>query len=140
MFEEVMLNEIAERCDHIHARVGNEEAPQVPDIRDDKYQSSAKQVHFAFWEQIWRSRLEEAKELQMMNQWVNQGKDFFTKTRRDNKTKNDKENEELTIRMTSEYGPVPYTPTIPFTNEPLTDILEVTEAAKDEIKIKFELL
>ncbi len=43
----------AERCSHLHARVGYEEGPQVPDPRAPEYAPHVA-AHERWWDQIWR--------------------------------------------------------------------------------------
>ena len=53
-----ILQETANRCIHIHGRVGYEEGPQVPDPRAYEYQKH-KEAHEGWWEQIWKSQIEQ---------------------------------------------------------------------------------
>jgi len=47
---------VVERTDHIHARVGHAEGPQVPDPRMPEWQD-ALQTHLNWWDQVvWRKR------------------------------------------------------------------------------------
>lgn len=52
-----LLAEFGARCHHIHARVGYDQGPQVPDPRAPEY-ATAVSRHRAWWTAIWRSRLE----------------------------------------------------------------------------------
>ncbi len=45
----------ADRCHHLHARVGYEEGPQVPDPSAPEYASHL-EAHEAWWSQIWKSQ------------------------------------------------------------------------------------
>lgn len=45
----------AEQCCHIHARVGYEEGPQVPDPRAPEWEAHLK-AHEAWWKQVWRAQ------------------------------------------------------------------------------------
>lgn len=47
-----IVRRCAERCIHIHARVGYEEGPQVPDPRAPEYQRHL-EAHEAWWRLIW---------------------------------------------------------------------------------------
>jgi sugar phosphate isomerase/epimerase len=51
--ETEILAQCAERTIHIHARVGYEEGPQVPDPRAPEYQRHL-DTHEAWWDQIWQ--------------------------------------------------------------------------------------
>ncbi|MFC4213575.1 sugar phosphate isomerase/epimerase [Pedobacter petrophilus] len=46
----------AERCIHIHARVGYEQGPQVPDPRAPEYQQHV-EAHEKWWDMIWQKQL-----------------------------------------------------------------------------------
>lgn len=48
----VLLNKFAERCDHLHARVGYEQGPQVPDPRAPEY-AEALTSHLNWWQTVW---------------------------------------------------------------------------------------
>lgn len=50
-----ILNLCADHCRHIHARVGYEEGPQVPDPRAPEWRGHL-ETHEAWWEKIWRSQ------------------------------------------------------------------------------------
>jgi hypothetical protein len=47
-----IIRQCAEQCIHIHARVGYEEGPQVPDPRAPEYQSHVA-AHERWWDMIW---------------------------------------------------------------------------------------
>lgn len=51
-----ILKLCAERCLHLHARVGYPEGPQVPDPSAPEYQNML-DIHEKWWETIWRSQL-----------------------------------------------------------------------------------
>jgi hypothetical protein len=54
--EETEIRELcAERCLHIHARVGYEEGPQVPDPRAPEYQEHLA-AHERWWDEIWAAQ------------------------------------------------------------------------------------
>lgn len=53
--EQDTLDQLAPRVKHIHARVGYDQGPQVPDPRAERYQS-ALQSHQRWWHQVWRSQ------------------------------------------------------------------------------------
>lgn len=50
-----IIQQIANYAHHIHARVGYDQGPQVPDPAAPEYQS-ALQAHQGWWEIIWRSQ------------------------------------------------------------------------------------
>ena len=88
------------RTEHIHARVGFEEGPQISDPR-------AKE-----WDVY----------LKTFTNWWQRIADRFKKENR----------EYLTI--TPEFGPVPYTWTVPHTNKPVADFFEMNCWMKDYLK------
>jgi hypothetical protein len=53
--EKAILQASAERCLHVHARVGYEEGPQVPDPRALEYAEHLK-AHEGWWDQVWASQ------------------------------------------------------------------------------------
>lgn len=81
---EPLLKTILPRVDHIHARVGYSEGPQVNDPSAPEWANELK-VHLDIWEAIIQNHPE----------------DTFT--------------------ITTEFGPPPYLPTVPFTNVPISD-------------------
>jgi sugar phosphate isomerase/epimerase len=58
-----VLDACAERCIHIHARVGYQEGPQVPDPAAPEYRSELL-AHERWWDQIWASQ--ETREMQVV--------------------------------------------------------------------------
>jgi len=50
-----ILNLSARHCIHLHARVGYEQGPQVPDPRAPEYQRHLK-AHETWWRKIWRAQ------------------------------------------------------------------------------------
>ena len=53
--DEAILALCAERCLHIHARVGHEQGPQVSDPRDPMWQPQV-EAHERWWMQIWQAQ------------------------------------------------------------------------------------
>ncbi|MFW2372276.1 MAG: sugar phosphate isomerase/epimerase family protein [Gammaproteobacteria bacterium] len=51
-----IIHSIADKVHHIHARVGYEQGPQVPDPRAPEYEYALRS-HQAWWEIIWQSHL-----------------------------------------------------------------------------------
>lgn len=97
------VNLAISRADHIHARVGFPEGPQVPDPRVPEWKE-ALDIHLAWWKRV----VERAKK---------EGRSFFT--------------------ITSEFGPYPYMPIIPYTRQPIADQWEVNVYMKDYLKSVF---
>lgn len=52
-----VLRQCAARCLHLHARVGYEQGPQVPDPRAPEYQRHL-EAHEAWWRMIWKAQAE----------------------------------------------------------------------------------
>lgn len=84
------------RVDHVHARVGHQEGPQVNDPRAPEWKD-AMEAHFAWWDKI----------VEMKKQ---QGD---------------------TLTMLTEFGPPTYMPTLPYTQEPLSDQWAINVYMKD---------
>ncbi len=78
------------RTDHIHARVGQPQAPQVGDPRAPE-SAAALNAHLAWWDRIVALKKTAGAPLTML----------------------------------SEFGPPPYTPTLPHTREPVSDAWEI---------------
>ena len=97
------LEEAIARTRHIHARVGFEEGPQVPDPRAPEWKVAVD--HFLGW-------------------W-----DRMVEGRRN-------ANASL-LTFTTEFGPPPYLPTIPFTNRPVADQFEINSYMKDLLRARY---
>ena len=74
------------RSDHIHARVGQPQAPQVGDPRAPEW-AQALNAHLAWWDRIAALKQQAG----------------------------------LPLTMLTEFGPVPYTPGLPYTRQPVAD-------------------
>lgn len=79
------------RADHIHARVGFPEGPQVSDPRVPEWEE-ALHTHLGWWREV-------------VNQKRDEGAAFFT--------------------IAPEFGPFPYMPVLPFTQQPVTNQWDV---------------
>ncbi len=55
-----ILKLCAERCLHVHARVGYEQGPQVPDPRAAEYQAHVA-AHERWWDMIWEAQQQSGK-------------------------------------------------------------------------------
>jgi sugar phosphate isomerase/epimerase len=84
------------RAEHIHARVGHEQGPQIPDPRAPEWETHVK-TFTSWWQRI---------------------ADTFRKNGR----------EYLTI--TPEFGPIPYTWMLPFSQQPVSDFFELNSVMK----------
>ena len=74
------------RSDHIHARVGQPQAPQVSDPRAPEWEK-ALNAHLGWWDRIVELKKQAGVRLTML----------------------------------TEFGPVPYTPALPYTRQPVSD-------------------
>ena len=102
--EKEVLRRVANNVDHIHARVGTTQSPQIVDIRDNRSTSNITSIH-AFTD-YW---------IMIRNVMIAKG--------------------EMEMSVTPEYGPLPYTPCHPFTDDqPLSDVWDVTEAAAVHVR------
>ena len=74
------------RAEHIHARIGHPEGPQVNDPRASEWDAIVK-MHIEWWDTIVKRKRAEGKP----------------------------------ITILTEFGPPPYLPTIPYTNQPIAN-------------------
>ncbi|MFZ6848602.1 sugar phosphate isomerase/epimerase family protein [Undibacterium sp. RuRC25W] len=88
------LAQVFPHVQHIHARVGNSQGPQVNDFRAPEH-ANALQQHLAWWDAIIELR---------RHAGVQQ------------------------ITITPEFGPAPYTQTLPYTNQVVSDAWELNVA------------
>ena len=95
-----LLQQIIPRVDHIHARVGFAEGPQVNNPASPEWKS-ALTTHLDIWEHTIR----------------NSGQEVYT--------------------ITTEFGPPPYLPTVPFSNVPIADQWEANVFIMRAIKARF---
>ncbi|GAA4319967.1 sugar phosphate isomerase/epimerase family protein [Compostibacter hankyongensis] len=101
-FQEI-LSEAIDRSVHIHARVGYQEGPQVPDPRAPEWKHAVD--HFvAWWDRIVALNAERKRDI---------------------------------LPVTTEFGPKPYMPAIPFTGEPVADLFEVNCYMKDMLNERY---
>lgn len=100
------LEQVIRRARHIHARVGFEEGPQIPDPRAPEWAHAI--AHFTgWWDRMVASRFESgAKQL----------------------------------TFTTEFGPPPYLPTIPFENRPVADQFAINCYMKDLLRERYAYL
>lgn len=103
-FEDIM-NEAILRTRHVHARVGYQQGPQVPDPRAPEWHT-ALQRFLHWWDRIVE---------------VNAG--IGTKR----------------LTFTTEFGPVPYMPLVPFTGQPIADQFEINCFMKDLLKDRYSI-
>lgn len=91
MTESGIIQLCAERCIHLHARVGYEQGPQVPDPRAPEYAGHL-QAHATWWRTIWEAQQRRG---------------------------------DAVSTLTPEFGPPHYQHTMPFTNQPISDLEEI---------------
>lgn len=89
--QEKSVQAAIERADHIHARIGHDQGPQINDPRAPEWKETV-DLYLKWWGQI--IALHAAK-----------GSEVLT--------------------ITTEFGPAPYTPVLPYTQEPVSDQWEV---------------
>ena len=103
-WEREVLLAMCERVDHIHARVGTPEAPQLTEVppagraHATAWDAAAAAAHEELWEAVWRGS----------------GRRVLT--------------------ATPEYGPVPYTPMAAADGAPLSDVWQETENAAGRLR------
>ena len=101
------LSVIAPRVRHIHARVGYEHGPQVPDPRAPEY-SAQVAAHERWWELIFAERAKAgAKSISLVPEWGPHAKGGY------------------------------YLHTTPFTNQPVADIAELADWTASRMQHKF---
>lgn len=101
-FSEI-LTEAINRTKHVHARIGYEEGPQVPDPSAPEWKH-ASDIFLGWWDRI--------IEMQVLS-----GREVFT--------------------ITTEFGPPPYMPTIPFSNEAVADLFAINCYMKDLLRARY---
>lgn len=107
------------RTAHIHARIGHTQASQVPDPRDPLW-DQALQQHLKRWDRV------------------------VARHRQLGATENGATEPGLRdpglpdLGFTCEFGPAPYMPYLPFTNQPVTDQWEVNAYMKNFLKERYK--
>lgn len=101
--QEEMLQQIRLHVSHIHARVGNEQSPQVNDPFAPEWKN-----HFKLFEGWWQQIIEYKKEKGLKR-----------------------------ITITPEFGPAPYMPALPFTQQPIGNQWEINCKMMQYLKNKF---
>jgi hypothetical protein len=102
-FKEI-LDEAIRRSKHIHARVGFEEGPQVPDPRAPEWKYALNNF-LHWWDKIVESNKNEGCKL---------------------------------LPLTTEFGPKPYMPAIPFSNAAVADQFEINCYMKDLLDDRYK--
>eukprot|EP00698_Gefionella_okellyi_P024512 TRINITY_DN8672_c0_g1_i3.p2 TRINITY_DN8672_c0_g1~~TRINITY_DN8672_c0_g1_i3.p2 ORF type:complete len:299 (+),score=60.36 TRINITY_DN8672_c0_g1_i3:2607-3503(+) len=101
-----VIHQLAPQIGHIHARVGFEEGPQVPDPRAPEW---AEHVagHEQWWDTVWQHQ---------------------------------KQSGATVCTLTAEHGPFPYQHSLPHTQMPLADIVDVNNWVADRQRKRFAQL
>ena len=60
--EPALLDQLARQTQHIHARVGYDQGPQVPDPRAPEYQDAVA-AHLKWWQQIWQIQRDQGRNI-----------------------------------------------------------------------------
>ncbi|MFZ6768756.1 sugar phosphate isomerase/epimerase family protein [Undibacterium sp. Di26W] len=99
-----ILQKVYPHVQHIHARVGHSQGPQVNDFRAPEH-AAALQQHLSWWDAI-------------INQQRASGKKQIT--------------------LTPEFGPSPYTQTLPYTNQMVSDAWELNVAMMQLLRARYQ--
>ncbi|HKG08537.1 MAG TPA: TIM barrel protein [Pedobacter sp.] len=98
-----ILKKAISRSRHIHARVGFEQGPQVPDPRAPEWQYAVSKF-LGWWDEVITTNKQLGREI---------------------------------MTITTEFGPIPYMPTIPFSNQPVADQFEINCFMKDLLRQRY---
>ncbi|HEX5152637.1 MAG TPA: TIM barrel protein [Parafilimonas sp.] len=91
-----------QRVDHVHARIGHPEGPQVNDPRAPEWEDAMK-AHFAWWDKIVELKKQQGD----------------------------------TLTVLTEFGPPTYMPTLPYTQEPLSNQWAINVHMKDLLRKRY---
>lgn len=84
------LQKVLERVEHIHARIGHAEGPQVNDPAAPEWKDAVN-AHFAWWDKVYERKKQKGEVMTFL----------------------------------TEFGPPTYMPTLPYTQQPLSDLWQV---------------
>lgn len=90
------------RTDHIHARIGHPEGPQVNDPRAPEWKK-AMEAHFAWWDKVVEIKKSEGKRMTIL----------------------------------TEFGPVDYMPSLPYTRQPLSNQWEINTFMLETLRKRY---
>jgi sugar phosphate isomerase/epimerase len=93
---------VLERVDHIHARIGHAEGPQVNDPRAPEWAAAVK-AHFAWWDKVVERKRKEAGAMTFL----------------------------------TEFGPLDYMPSLPYTRQPLANQWEINKHMLDTLRARY---
>jgi len=97
------LKQAIHRTRHIHARIGFEQGPQVPDPRAPEWQYALNKF-LGWWDEIYETNQRSGRNV---------------------------------LSFTTEFGPVPYMPIIPYTAKPVADQFELNCFMKDLLRKRY---
>ena len=90
------------QSDHVHARIGHAEGPQVSDPRAPEWKK-AMEAHFAWWDRIVEIKKREGKRMTML----------------------------------TEFGPLDYMPSLPYTRQPLSNQWEINTFMLETLRKRY---
>ena len=100
--QDEMVSLALSRADHIHARIGHEEGPQVNDPRAPEWKNAV-DAHLSWWDKVVERKRKEGKP----------------------------------ITFLTEFGPPSYLPTLPFTNQPVSNQWEINVYMMDLLRKRY---
>lgn len=100
--QEDTLSKTLQRVDHIHARIGHAEGPQVNDPRAPEWKEAV-EAHFAWWDTV------------------------VTRKKREGKL----------MTFLTEFGPMDYMPSLPYTRQPVADQWEINKHMLDTLRARY---
>lgn len=96
------LSETLARVDHIHARIGHPEGPQVNDPRAPEWKDAV-EAHFAWWDTVVSRKKREGNLMTFL----------------------------------TEFGPLDYMPSLPYTRQPVADQWEINKHMLDTLRTRY---
>jgi sugar phosphate isomerase/epimerase len=100
--QEETLSKTLQRVDHIHARIGHPEGPQVNDPRAPEWKDAV-EAHFAWWDTV------------------------VTRKKREGKL----------MTFLTEFGPLDYMPSLPYTRQPVADQWDINKHMLDTLRARY---
>ncbi|HEU5145888.1 MAG TPA: sugar phosphate isomerase/epimerase [Chryseosolibacter sp.] len=100
--QEETVAEALRRVDHIHARIGHPEGPQVNDPRAPEWKD-ALEAHFAWWDVVVANKRKEG----------------------------------ALMTFLTEFGPVDYMPSLPYTRQPVADQWQINKYMLDTLRERY---
>lgn len=100
--QEETVSEALRRVDHIHARIGHPEGPQVNDPRAPEWKE-ALEAHFAWWDVVVANKRKQG----------------------------------ALMTFLTEFGPVDYMPSLPYTRQPVADQWQINKYMLDTLRERY---